>query len=389
VRVNISGYEAVEDGLNAGGIDRFICNIVREPLCNAEEVISKGSFFASSHLKTAGMIYEKDAGAIRYAIQKKDSQNAAFEIIILGRDLSRELLHTLKIFSVPLFAAEDVRDIRRMTEDGLMYSGLRRTPVAVFIPLRLLRSRQAVCTDGKYCCDDLWRIGVKERSDKTALLERKYNRSAEICRSDKDCRQCLVIGISGCAGIINEMVGNAKGVTVCKLDMFGAMTAEAVNKSYDRVIIIGHGSGYVEEMLREKRLLNGMCMSVELSGSRLHEITEIYSGLREFLPLRRSEAMGTDGVYGYMPVAASRSQYTLTNQMCPDCPCREVIRGISEEAADTNVYEDIYCERRGTIVRSGMTNVSSAYTGNIIVTNRKNTHYTGLNVRFVELKCAR
>jgi len=399
VKANISGYEAVEDGLNAGGIDQFVCNVSGEPLRNAEKAICKGSFFASTHQRTACLISEADVDVIRYATEKKENQNAAFEIIVLGRELNIHVLSTLRGLSVPLFAAEDVSDVRRMTADALMYSELRRMPVAVYIPVRLLRSRQTVQTSGSYCCDDLWELADIERSRRIDDMERKYNRIInDIGDGDNSC-ECLVIGISGCAHQICEAIGKVKGVGIVKLDMFGTNTKDAMSGKCSKVMVMGHGSTYITQILKAAGRISNRFVAVELGTDKLHELSEIKAALRGYISSVDSiskytsrENPSNENPSRKNPSKENLSRLSVTtlgNQMCGDCPYRDEIKEILKACGGINVYEDIYCERHGTIVRSGLTTASSAYSGQMILTNRRDCYYSGLDVRILAADCTR
>jgi len=427
VRTNISGYEAVEDGLFSGGIDRFLCEIVREPLYNAEKVLCRGSFFASMHKKTACIISDRDAISLRCIGEERKNQNAAFEIIILGKDLSSTLLRQLESEGIPVMAAETVSDISSMITDGIKYSELRKLPVSVFIPLRLLRSRQPVGIDARYYCDEFWNIKMDERSRRMTLLEEKYNRiidinssvdirnvgqegsrahlcvydAGSICTpSSADLRsraavnpdthtkeRTLIIAISGCAGVVQEIVGSAKNVSLCRMDMFGQCNPVPKIERYRKIIIIGHGSEYVSEMLSEHISPRYMAKVYEPGEDKTHEITEIRRVLRELLSDDNPDNSYHIRIIKDRIAALGLRPAQFSYLMCEGCPYMEVIKKLTACYGDINIYEDIYCERRGTIVRSGITLATSAFTGRMVVTNRSNCHYSTDDVRYIDIKC--
>jgi len=412
VKINICGYDAVEKGLHAGGVGRLVCHVTGEPLHNAEQAVCEGSFFASTHHKTASIIYEKDIEVLRYLAEKREIRNAGFEVIILGRILNREVLKILCELEMPLLVTENVKDILKMTADAVMYSELRRSPVAVYIPVRLLRCRKAVDFDGRYYCDDMDDIGPGERRARTAALEKRYNRIYDVSHSridtidKKDHRnedaqggKILILAISGCAGMINEAASMYRNVYMCKLDILFADMTGSLAKVFRHFIIVGYATAYIKKMLMQKGIIPATAKCLELSGDKLHEIYEIHMALIELLHEQCREnphdcafnkvpdsvdTIGQDSRPAQIP---KLPEELITNMMCTECPYRSAIRSVLRQSPGTSVYEDIYCRKRGTMVHSGISCAPSAYAAGLVITNRQGISTDVSNVRYICIEC--
>jgi len=266
-----------------------------------------------------------------------------------------------------------------MTRDAAGYSELRRLPVAVFIPVSLLRSRQQTSIYGTYFCDNYCGLPYEEREARIRVMEESHN-AIYVSPGKKEESHCLIISMSGCTQSVREITGAVRGVNICRMDMFGCVHYKDNMKSYGEILIIGHGSGYAEEMLIRNKIIRGKSYTVELSDNKLHEMTEIRTCLQEYFNDGNIESMAEEHLLK-PPITP------INDLMCTGCPYLSHIEDIHRHSAGSILYEDIYCEKRGTAVRSGLADSYSAYSCDMVVTNRNTGNYHGLNICYVKERC--
>ena len=373
MKLNINGSEALQEGMRRAGIGR-IFETVNEPELTADEAMSKGSFFASKNIKSACIIDENDVQKIETAYQRQEMHNTSLLVIVVGKEINYVILHKIYAYNLPFWYGYSPASLYEEIYDASIYSEIVRKPAVIYVPKDVLRQREPVNLNGTVNFYNYMTASENEKEEKKKAIEERYNMISE------SQAEYAVIAEYRTAGFIKEVTRRSDVVEVIGMDMFYPVCPDNIRKALrnKKVLIYGRGSGYLEEILTLAHCLPWDVMRAE-------------DGLREALELFIPKELRMDFLYGEpsdeMLQIRKPTIPPVTDFMCEGCKYRERLEEMLSASPFLTVYEDIFCARFGSKVRSGMANAESPYMCDLVVTNRDDGTYTNLPTELIRCSC--